>query len=582
MIRGTVLLLLCISTLWFQQVAAEKEESNETSVEGVADVEEEPDPTDEEDLKPYLLEISVVPTTEEIIEIANDTEKFDATYEEKLRRAYEKATMGLHNLPAAIVVVRGNHTTLTEVSDNRENIQHISFKRQCCVFSQNSYSEQGALLSPPVRAARELWSEHWPDSSPLREIISRAAHWHPASAQTARANAPRVAILLSLTHWLHSDWLLSITSPKPHVKSRRALLSCSLSLTSCILIGCYLSHVRSPRLSLGTRTYHVIFHVTRCCDPGPRLTKQNKSYFGKQSAPVAYSSKRLRNYSARANLITLTDEETKSATITFYVKRPPVGMLKGSDVQKSFKILSRTGLWDTIGGKVETLGYPVALMDSTTTEKPQSRTFSIVAFVMGWMCLAALIVILAYLGIKYRDGIKSLAKRIERWSNPNRNGYENVGGDVHSASDWRNDTDAILRDNPSPTEDSKPKKKLRAPGGLLTDLEQGKVADKPSAHQSYGSAEANTATVGNSTQIRLSDLAGPEQQQGDGAKTPPMTPTSMQRHLIKKYQDKQVEEHRTKAAEDTDHLAATGSEVFPDDFADCVEEGEEEIFHVNP
>ena len=83
------------------------------------------------------------------------------------------------------------------------------------------------------------------------------------------------------------------------------------------------------------------------------------------------------------------------------------------------------------------------------------------------MCLAALIVILAYLGIKYRDGIKSLAKRIEHWSNvrnscsilysaagailnnpqfqPNRNGYANLGGDVHSASDWRNDTDAILR-----------------------------------------------------------------------------------------------------------------------------------------
>eukprot|EP00116_Pleurobrachia_bachei_P009633 sb/3469895/ len=34
-----------------------------------------------------------------------------------------------------------NHTTLTGVSDNRQNIQHISFKRQCCVFSQNSYSE---------------------------------------------------------------------------------------------------------------------------------------------------------------------------------------------------------------------------------------------------------------------------------------------------------------------------------------------------------------------------------------------------------------------------------------------------------
>eukprot|EP00116_Pleurobrachia_bachei_P009434 sb/3469696/ len=41
----------------------------------------------------------------------------------------------------------------------------------------------------------------------------------------------------------------SLPAPKPHVKSRRALLSCSLSLTSCILIGCYLSHVRSHRLS---------------------------------------------------------------------------------------------------------------------------------------------------------------------------------------------------------------------------------------------------------------------------------------------------------------------------------------------
>ena len=35
----------------------------------------------------------------------------------------------------------GNHTTLTAVSDNQQNIQQISFKRQCCVFSQNSYSK---------------------------------------------------------------------------------------------------------------------------------------------------------------------------------------------------------------------------------------------------------------------------------------------------------------------------------------------------------------------------------------------------------------------------------------------------------
>eukprot|EP00116_Pleurobrachia_bachei_P006964 sb/3467226/ len=60
------------------------------------------------------------------------------------------------------------------------------------------------------------------------------------------------------------------TEPKG---SRRALLSCSLSLTSCILIGCYLSHVRSHRLSLCTRTYHVTFHVIRCCDPGPPTDK---------------------------------------------------------------------------------------------------------------------------------------------------------------------------------------------------------------------------------------------------------------------------------------------------------------------
>ena len=44
-------------------------------------------------------------------------------------------------LKGIAVKVGGNHTTLTGVSDNRQNIQHNSFKRKCRVFSQNSYSE---------------------------------------------------------------------------------------------------------------------------------------------------------------------------------------------------------------------------------------------------------------------------------------------------------------------------------------------------------------------------------------------------------------------------------------------------------
>ena len=58
---------------------------------------------------------------------------------------------------------------------------------------------------------------------------------------------------------------------------------------------------------------------------------------------------------------------------------------------------------------------------------------------------------------------------------PNRNGYSNLGGDTVSA-DWRSDVtnvgdenrqySASNRDTPP---DMKPKKKLRAPGGLLAD-----------------------------------------------------------------------------------------------------------------
>ena len=56
----------------FQQAAAQEE------VDEVVEKELAPIDETEEDLKPYLLTISLVPTQEEIIEIANDTEKFEA------------------------------------------------------------------------------------------------------------------------------------------------------------------------------------------------------------------------------------------------------------------------------------------------------------------------------------------------------------------------------------------------------------------------------------------------------------------------------------------------------------------------
>ena len=50
--------------------------------------------------------------------------------------------------------------------------------------------------------------------------------------------------------------------------------------------------------------------------------------------------------------VKLNAESAKSAEITFYVERDPDGKLKGSFVEKKFKILSRTDMWDAIGGEV--------------------------------------------------------------------------------------------------------------------------------------------------------------------------------------------------------------------------------------
>jgi len=270
-------------------------------------------------------------------------------------------------------------------------------------------------------------------------------------------------------------------------------------------------------------------------------------------------------------------EESKNVKIQFYVTLPPEGRVLGSKAERIYKNLGTSELWDTMGRDV--LAFPTAVQ-ATESEDNSSRTLAIIAFVMGWVCLAALIVILAYLGIKYRDGIKSLARRIEHWSNPNRNGYSNLGGDVHT-NDWRTETDTrgpyeeLEREEAKPS----PKKKLRAPGGLLTDVEEGEAGHTPAPAPSYGTYESNAgiemqtkiAPI-DTTQVRLSELAQ------SGEVTPPLTPTSMQKHLIKKYQEKQVEE-ATRGSGD-EPLTATNSEIFPDDFADCVEE--EEIFQINP
>lgn len=262
-------------------------------------------------------------------------------------------------------------------------------------------------------------------------------------------------------------------------------------------------------------------------------------------------------------------EEGKNVKIQFYVTLPPEGRVLGSKVEKIYKNLGTSELWDDMGRDV--LAFPTAVRE-TDVESSSSRTLSIIAFIMGWVCLAALIVILAYLGIKYRDGIKSLARRIEHWSNPNRNGYSNLGGDVH-AGDWRTETDTRGPYEELEREEAKPKKKLRAPGGLLTDVEDGDGITPP--NQTYGTYESEGGIemqTKDSTQVRLSELA----QSGDV--TPPLTPTSMQKHLIKKYQEKQVEEAARGITDEP--LTATNSEIFPDDFADCVEE--EEIFQVKP
>jgi len=75
---------------------------------------------------------------------------------------------------------------------------------------------------------------------------------------------------------------------------------------------------------------------------------------------------------------------------------------------------------------------------------------------------------------------------------------------------------------------------------------------------------------------KLADLTMEE-----GRSTPPMSPTSMQRHLIKKYQEKQAEVEEPVS---TDTLKASASEVFSEqgDFADCVDIEEEEVFNVEP
>lgn len=293
-------------------------------------------------------------------------------------------------------------------------------------------------------------------------------------------------------------------------------------------------------------------------------------------------------------------DESNSVRVQFYIVLPPDGLVPGMKVEKIYRNLAISELWDKMGRDV--LLYPTAL-DTEEGEKvdDSSRTLSIVAFIMGWVCLAALIVILAYLGIKYRDGIKSLARRIEVWSNPNRNGYSDLGGEVHShTTDWRTDTESRGESVEVEREEVKPKKKLRAPGGLLTEMDEGEgIVNKPQSYSTYGTSSDISTSYGtttdatkepslikDSTQVRLSELAGntlmdtAHPPRGTlieaGDVTPPMTPTSMQKHLIKKYQDKQGEGVPVQ----DEPLAATNSEIFPDDFADCVEE--EEIFRVQP
>ena len=122
-----------------------------------------------------------------------------------------------------------------------------------CILSKLLFwvSNRGKNWGEKVRD-RVLFSPPW-------ERLSLARHYGTCTLGAGRL--------------LHVTTCNSLPAPQVHVPMRRALLSCSLSLTGCILIGCYLSHVRSHRLSLCTRTYHVTFHVIRCYDPGPPTDK---------------------------------------------------------------------------------------------------------------------------------------------------------------------------------------------------------------------------------------------------------------------------------------------------------------------
>lgn len=267
-----------------------------------------------------------------------------------------------------------------------------------------------------------------------------------------------------------------------------------------------------------------------------------------------------------------TLENSKTLKISFVVTVPPEGPVKGEQAQLVYATLKKEQLWKAMDR--ECLSFPVAQYE--VAEGGATRTFSIIAFVLGWVCLAALITLVAYLGIKYRDGIKSLARRIETWSNPHRTGYSNLGGDTPTSTQTWADTPA--GETRGLYTEERPKKKLRPPGGLLTDIDDTDT-------EGYGTYQ-ETPIVEQLPPMEMRDLAaGPvklaDLTMEEGRNTPPMSPTSMQRHLIKKYQEKQAEVEEPAS---TDTLKASASEVFSEqgDFADCVDIEEEEVFNVEP
>lgn len=274
---------------------------------------------------------------------------------------------------------------------------------------------------------------------------------------------------------------------------------------------------------------------------------------------------------AQVDLTTL--ENSKTVKVSFVVTVPPKGPVKGEQAQLVYATLTKEQLWKAMDR--ECLSFPVAQYE--VAEGGATRTFSIIAFVLGWVCLAALITLVAYLGIKYRDGIKSLARRIETWSNPHRTGYSNLGGDTPSTQTW---ADTPAGETRGLYTEERPKKKLRPPGGLLTDIDDtdtegyGTYQETPSVEQ-LPPMEMRVKDLA-AGPVKLADLTMEE-----GRNTPPMSPTSMQRHLIKKYQEKQAEGELPVS---TDTLKASASEVFSEqgDFADCVDIEEEEVFNVEP